>query len=215
MIYKTFCVILLAFFTSNLSFSQSGINKANSDTSFVKLKELSKDFIYDMRYASANNFLKQKVYDCDDCLIRKEVANALIRANKVFMSQGYKIKFFDCYRPLDVQKKMWSIYPNPTYIANPYGNKGSMHNRGGAVDITLEDIKTGKELDMGTGFDHFGEEAHHAYEGHTETVNRNRKLLKMVMESEGFVAIRTEWWHYSFGGSMTYPVSNFKVECKK
>lgn len=185
----------------------------NADTSFVRLKALSDDFEYDIRYATSNNFLKQKVYDCEDCYIRKEVAEALIKANSVFLKQGYRIKLFDCYRPLDVQKKMWEIFPDPNYVGNPY-KQGSMHNRGGAVDITLVDKTTGKELDMGTDFDHFGEEAHHTYTGHSREIQQNRKLLKLVMESESFNSVRTEWWHYSYQGSANYPISNFKVNCK-
>jgi zinc D-Ala-D-Ala dipeptidase len=204
--------IFTSFYLITFPVTSPKTESKSSDTAFVKLKEISKDFKYDMRYATVNNFIKQKVYDCADCVIRKEVANALIRANKVFMEQGYRIKLFDCYRPLDVQKKMWEIYPNPSYLANPHG-KGSMHTRGGAIDITLVDLKTGKELDMGTGFDHFGQEAHHSYTAHAPEVNRNRKLLKVVMESEGFISIRTEWWHYSYAGSANYPVSNFKIDC--
>lgn len=185
----------------------------NSSTSFVRLKDLSDEFRYDIRYATTHNFLKQKVYDCAECYVRREVAEALIRANRIFMEQGYRIKFFDCYRPLDVQKKMWEIYPNPNYIGNPY-ERGSMHNRGGAVDLTLVDMRTGQELDMGTDFDHFGEKAHHTYSGHSEEVQQNRRLLKLVMESEGFIAVRTEWWHYSYQGSANYPVSNFKWDCE-
>ncbi len=177
---------------------------------FIKLKEMDESFVYDMRYATNNNFLKKKVYSCDDCVIRKEVAKSLIKANDEFKKQGYRIKFYDCYRPLDVQKIMWEVYPDARYVANPA--TGSIHNRGGAVDITLVDAK-GIELDMGTDFDHFGKEAHHAYTQLDSAVLANRKLLKQGMELHGFSAIRTEWWHYNFGEAKKYPVSNFKVEC--
>lgn len=183
----------------------------SEQASFVYLEELSDGFAYDMRYATDNNFLKQKVYECDKCVIRTEVAQALLKANEGFKKLGYKIKFFDCYRPLDVQKKMWEVFPNPKYVANP--QYGSIHNRGGAVDITLEN-EDGQELDMGTGFDHFGEEAHHAYQNLSPEVLKNRKLLKEGMESAGFSPIRTEWWHYNYGPSKKYEVSNFSVECQ-
>lgn len=90
-----------------------------ADTTFVRLKDYSDDFVYDMRYATENNFLEAQVYDCGECYVRAITAKALIKANKAFMKQGYRIKFFDCYRPHDVQKKMWAIVPNPTYVANP------------------------------------------------------------------------------------------------
>ncbi|WP_258102192.1 M15 family metallopeptidase [Marinoscillum pacificum] len=177
---------------------------------FVKLKELDKSFAYDMRYATDNNFLKEAVYDCADCVIRKIVADSLMKANEYFKSKGYTIQFFDCYRPLDVQKKMWKVLPNSTYVANP--QYGSIHNRGGAVDITLIDVE-GNSLNMGTEFDHFGEEAHHAYQDLPDEVLANRKLLKEGMIKFGFNPIRSEWWHYNFGPSKQYEVSNFPVKC--
>lgn len=177
---------------------------------FVKLKELDDTFVYDMRYATKNNFLKAAVYECADCVVRKVVADSLIKANEYFKSKGYRIQFFDCYRPLDVQKKVWEVLPNSTYVANP--QYGSIHNRGGAVDITLVDAN-GDVLDMGTEFDHFGEEAHHAYQNLSEEVLANRKLLKVGMIKFGFNPIRSEWWHYNFGQSKQYEVSNFPVTC--
>ena len=185
-------------------------SNAQSDTSFVKLSSLDNRFGYDMRYATSNNFLKEKVYACSDCLLRKEVAMALVRANMFFLQKGYRIKLFDCYRPLDVQKKMWKIMPDSRYVADPA--KGSIHNRGGAVDITLIDLN-GRELDMGTDFDHFGEKAHHNFLDLPGNIIENRGLLKSGMEQAGFHALSTEWWHYNYKTSESYPVSNFKVQC--
>jgi zinc D-Ala-D-Ala dipeptidase len=181
------------------------------DTAFVDLAAYSSGFVYDMKYATEDNFLKTAVYPCAQCLVRKEVADALIRANEHLSRRGLRIKFFDCYRPLDIQKKMWEIYPNPIYVAKPNAS-GSMHNRGGAVDITLVD-SAGQELDMGTGFDHFGREAHHAYPQLSDTLRANRRLMKESMEAAGFRAITSEWWHYSFKASTTYPLSNFSIPC--
>ena len=106
---------------------------------------------------------------------------------------------------------MWKIYPNAKYVANPYKN-GSSHNRGGAVDITLCKIN-GDEVDMGTDFDHFGEEAHHAYTALSDEILNNRKLLKVTMQKFGFNPIRTEWWHYNYKNASSYKISNFKTEC--
>lgn len=181
------------------------------DTSFVFIKDWSEGFIYDMKYATKDNFIKQKVYDCDQCMVRKQVALALISANEELMAIGYQIKFFDCYRPLDVQKIMWEAYPVEGYVANPY-TSGSIHNRGGAVDITLVD-ESGKELDMGTAFDYFGKEAHHNFEGLKKEVTINRNILKSVMEKHDFKSINTEWWHYNYGQARQYGLSNFKTEC--
>ena len=181
-----------------------------ADTTFVRLADFSGDFAYDLRYATTNNFLKAKVYDCPECYTRVKTAKALLKANAYFMKLGYRIKFFDCYRPNSVQYKMWEIVPNPQYVANP--KKGSIHNKGGAVDITLETLD-GKEIDMGTDFDFFGKKAYHDNTNLAEDILTNRKLLKETMEKHGFWSIRTEWWHYNLSAMSNAKVANFKWDC--
>ncbi len=181
------------------------------DEDFINIENISQDFVLDMKYATKNNFLKEKVYSCAKCYVRDEVADALIEANKDFMKLGYKIKFFDCYRPHSVQKKMWKIFPNPGYVADPKG--GSIHNKGAAVDITLVKLD-GLEVDMGTDFDHFGKEAHHAYKALSKEVLKNRKILRETMNKHGFRTIRTEWWHYNYKSSLKYKISDFTWECE-
>jgi D-alanyl-D-alanine dipeptidase len=184
---------------------------AVNDTTFVNLKDYSQDFVYDMKYATEDNFLKTKVYDCAECYLRYKTVKALILANERLMKKGFKIKLFDCYRPLDIQKKMWTIVSNPKYVANPA--KGSIHNRGGAVDITLVDLN-GKELDMGTAFDYFGVEASHNYPNFSKEIKSNRKLLKKNMEKECFNSFDSEWWHYNLKAALNDKVSNIKWICK-
>jgi D-alanyl-D-alanine dipeptidase len=181
-----------------------------SDTSFVNLKEYSSDFVYDMKYATDDNFLKSKVYDCAECFLRLKTAKALILANSKFMKLGYKIKLYDCYRPLDIQKRMWKIVSNPNYVANP--SKGSIHNRGGAVDITLVD-SNGKELNMGTPFDFFGPEASHNFRNFPNEILENRDLFKKIMISAKFQSFDSEWWHYNLKNAKLDPISNFKWNC--
>jgi D-alanyl-D-alanine dipeptidase len=181
-----------------------------NDTTFVNLKDYSKDFVYDMKYATSDNFLKAKVYDCAECFLRLKTVKALINANAEFMKKGYKIKIFDCYRPLDIQKRMWKIVPNPDYVANP--SKGSIHNRGGAVDITLVDMN-GKELDMGTAFDFFGIEASHNYQNLSPEIKSNREILKNIMIQNGFNPLDSEWWHYNLKSALNDSVSNTKWKC--
>ena len=214
--FKSF-VLLCSFFWIVSCKSQAAIATIEeknspiiSDTTFVNLKDYSQDFVYDMKYATPDNFLKAKVYDCAECFLRLKTVNALVGANKKFMKKGYKIKIFDCYRPLDIQKKMWKIVPNPEYVANPA--KGSIHNRGGAVDITLVD-NNGKELDMGTSFDHFGIEASHNYLKLSEEIKLNRKLLKRIMIQKGFNSFDSEWWHYNLKSALKDNVSNVKWDC--
>ncbi|RTY93599.1 M15 family metallopeptidase [Flavobacterium sp. GT3R68] len=181
-----------------------------NDSTFVNLKIYSQDFILDMKYATTDNFLKAKVYDCAECFLRYKTVKSLLEANERFVKKGYRIKIYDCYRPLDIQKRMWAIVSNPEYVADP--KKGSIHNRGGAVDITLVD-KNGKELDMGTAFDHFGIEASHQYLNVSDEVLANRKLLKKIMLKSGFKSFDSEWWHYNIKNAKLERVSNFKWEC--
>lgn len=190
--------------------SQKNVISKIDDTTFVDLKNYSQDFVYDMKYATTANFLKAKVYDCDVCYLRLKTVKAMMAANQKFLKEGFRIKIFDCYRPLDIQKKMWKIVPNPTYVADP--KKGSIHNRGGAIDITLVD-KNNKELDMGTDFDYFGIEASHDYDKLSNKVKSNRKLLKKIMLESDFKSFDSEWWHYNLNNSQLDKVSNFKWDC--
>ena len=178
---------------------------------FVLLRSLSNDFVFDMKYATPDNFLKQAVYDCGECYLRKSTAKALVKANEEFKSLGYRIKLFDCYRPLSVQKKMWKILPGTHYVANPA--KGSKHNRGAAVDLTLVDAQ-GKELDMGTPFDFFGKKAHHTCTTLPKKILENRKLLKDVLNKYNFKSIFSEWWHYEYRPEMQSKVEDFQWQCK-
>ncbi|MCJ1806272.1 MULTISPECIES: M15 family metallopeptidase [Flavobacterium] len=191
-------------------FSQNKNVVVVHDTTFVNIKDYSKDFILDIRYATNDNFLKSKVYDCDACYLRYKTVKQLIKANKEFLKEGYRIKLFDCYRPLSIQKKMWKIISNPNYVANP--EKGSIHNRGGAVDLTLVD-KLGNELNMGTEFDHFGKESSHTYSNLSKEILKNRKWLKDMMKKHHFDALESEWWHYGLEGARYFQLSNFNWKC--
>lgn len=182
-----------------------------NDSTFVNLKDFSDGFAYDMKYATSQNFLNSKVYECGECFLRYKTVKALVAANNLFLKLGYKIKLFDCYRPLDVQKKMWKIVSNPDYVADPA--KGSIHNRGGAVDITLVD-KSGNELDMGTTFDFFGKEAAHDFLNLPNQVIKNRQLLKSIMLEHNFKIFDSEWWHYNLSDAASFKISNFKWDCK-
>lgn len=197
--------LIITFLSALLSFVVWG-----QQSDFVRLKDLSPDFVYELKYATPDNFLKQAVYDCGECYLRKSTAEALVKANEAFKQLGYRIKLFDCYRPLSVQKKMWKILPGTHYVANPA--KGSKHNRGAAVDLTLVDAQ-GKELNMGTPFDFFGKEAHHTYTQHSKEVLENRKLLKETLNKYNFKSIYSEWWHYEFRPEMQSKVENFEWQC--
>jgi D-alanyl-D-alanine dipeptidase len=187
------------------------ITKEADSNAFVNLRNYSDDFVFDMKYATADNFLKEKVYPCDECFLRVKTVKALLEANKSFLKKGYKIKLFDCYRPKAIQKKMFQLVPDPNFVANP--KKGSIHNRGGAVDISLVD-SLGVEVNMGTKFDFFGDEASHNYQNLSDEILANRKFLKEIMLQNNFKIFESEWWHYNLNGSNKDAVSNKKWRCE-
>lgn len=180
-------------------------------TEWMDISYLDSTIIVDMRYATDSNFVAEKMYACNRCFLRPEVAKAIVAIHQNFQKEKKGIKVFDCFRPRPIQQKLWEKVPNASYVTPP--KKGSMHNRGSAVDITIVDDQ-GKELDMGTDFDFFGKEAHHTYMEHDSIINDNRKLLKTTMEDAGFKSIRTEWWHYSYRKKQ-YGFSDMLWECGK
>ncbi len=160
----------------------------------VKLIDVDPTFIIDLKYASDDNFVKQQVYPQNaDALLRKSTAMKLKSAHEIFKKDGYRIKVFDAYRPQHVQFIFWYFMPDTRFVADPM--KGSKHNRGTAVDITLVD-EDGKEIEMGTEFDNFTERAAHDHPEHTETALNNMRYLRNVMEEVGFKGISSEWWHF-------------------
>jgi D-alanyl-D-alanine dipeptidase len=179
------------------------------ENGFVDIQALDATIRLDIRYATANNFTSAKIYDCARCLLRLEAAAALQKAHRALKRQGLGLKMFDCYRPRPYQQRLWDKVPNPDYVTPP--EKGSMHSRGAAVDLTIVDAQ-GNELDMGTPYDFFGREAHYDYTRLPGKVLANRRLLRRTMEAAGFQGIRTEWWHFSFKGK-NYPLSDFVWEC--
>ena len=157
----------------------------------------------EVRYATPDNFMKETLYPEVRCLLRKETAAKLARVQKKLAAQGLALKVFDAYRPLSVQKKMWAKFPLDGYVANPA--KGSNHNRGAAVDLTLADA-SGRELPMPSPFDEFSERSHRDYAGGTDEERHNRKILEDAMQSEGFHGISTEWWHFDDVDAKNYPI---------
>lgn len=186
------------------------INTSITDQ-LIDMDYYSDEFEYEIRYATPNNFIGETLYDCAKCLLQPEVAKAVWEANQYFCEQGYKIKFYDCYRSLDVQKFMWSKVPRPTYVANPYG-KGSIHNRAAAVDITLVTLE-GCYVEMGSDYDFFGRESHIDNLNFSSEILYNRNILRKGMTAYGFKTVRTEWWHYSYRINYKFPVMNEKLPC--
>ena len=190
--------------------NNKNVSEKINDTTFVNIRDFSNDIIVDMKYATTANFLNTKVYDCSACYLRYKTAIQLLKVSSILIKRGIKIKLFDCYRPVDIQKKMWALVPNPIYVADPL--KGSIHNRGAAVDMTLVHAN-GKDFDMGTPFDYFGKEASHDYLQFRKKVVKNRIFLKTIMISNGFKAFDSEWWHYNLSNGSTFKLANFKWNC--
>jgi len=164
----------------------------------------------DIRYATPYNFTKQPIYNCERCFLRPGVAEKVLQLNALAEEQrGWHFKIFDCYRPRPAQQRLWDIHPNATHVMHP--SKGSMHNRGAAVDLTLVDA-TGTEVDMGTDFDSFERKARHDFQELPQEILENRIYLKNLMESVGFKSIKSEWWHYSFSG-LGSALSEWEWEC--
>ena len=159
----------------------------------VDIRTVNRNIRLDIRYATANNFLKRKLYSTPKCALRSSVAQKLALVQTDLEKVGLGLKVYDCYRPFSVTKQMWEVLPDPNYVANPA--RGSRHNRGAAVDLTLVD-RTGKELEMPTPFDDFTKKAHRDYAGGTAQSRKNRQILEDAMKKQGFIGITTEWWHF-------------------
>lgn len=176
-----------------------------------ELVQLDSTIRLDLRYATANNFVGEPMYDCPRCFLRPAAARALLKVHRKLQTQGYALKMYDCYRPLPIQWKLWKKVPDRRYVADP--RKGSMHNRGAAVDLTIVVDSTGQELDMGTGYDYFGVEAYINYQKLPAAVLANRQLLRSSMEAAGFYTTPTEWWHFSYRGQ-SYPLDEMVWKCR-
>jgi len=172
---------------------------------FVNLQKIDVTIRLDIRYATKDNFTKKVVYPEAKCVLRRPVAEALARVQNSLKLQGMGLKMFDCYRPLSVQKIFWALVPDERYVADP--KKGSKHNRGAAVDLTLVD-NAGNEMEMPSQYDDFSEKAHRTYKGATKKAKKNSKRLEAIMVKEGFLPIPNEWWHYDYKGWEKYEIAD-------
>jgi len=179
------------------------LSEVATDTAkkMVELKSRAPGILYDLRYASTNNFMHRQMYVPAPAatFLRLPAAEALGKVQQELSAAGLGLKVFDAYRPYSVTVLFWELVKDERYVANPA--KGSGHNRGIAVDLTLVRLSDKTELHMGTGFDNFSDTAHHSFTDLPAGVLKNRQLLRSVMEKYGFKALETEWWHYSLPGS--------------
>jgi D-alanyl-D-alanine dipeptidase len=176
----------------------------------VELVKLDPTIKLDVRYATRNNFLGKAVYKQPRAFLQRPAAEALVRINQTLRKQGYGLVVFDGYRPWSVTKIFWDVTPQDKkiFVADP--TKGSRHNRGCAVDLSLFYLATGAEVKMPSEYDEMTERAHINYECATAEAKRLRELLRAAMTAEGFSVFEPEWWHYDYKDWREYPIMNLK-----
>lgn len=175
----------------------------DSNKKMEDLRKIIQGIDLDLRYATANNFMREKLYPpTNTTFLRKPAADSLKKVVEYLEKKNLTIKIFDAYRPYSITEKMWEEVKDSRYAADP--SKGSGHNRGAAVDLTLIDLTTKKELNMGTGFDNFTDSAHIDFTDLPQEVLNNRNILRSAMEKFGFIQLTTEWWHYYLPNSSSY-----------
>ena len=194
-----------------------------TDTSFYK-KEIEKDSLnrlvdigkfipllkLDIKYATKDNIAGMKVYKEPKAFLRLPAAYALKKVQAELNKRGLGLKIFDAYRPYSVTVLFYEKIKDTDYVASPW--KGSRHNRGCAVDVSIIDLRTGKELEMPTKIDDFTLKAHSDYQDLSDTVKSNRGLLLNVMKKYGFEQLSTEWWHFDFSGWANYFLMDLKFD---
>lgn len=179
------------------------------DWGFVEITQQRTGIVVDLPYATKKNFFKTQLYSLNRCFLRRVVAKRLVAVQGNLEKQGLGLKIWDGYRPLSVQKAMWRIKPDPTYVANP--SNGSRHNRGAAVDVTLVDAD-GSELKMPTTYDEFSPRARANDLKLSRVASKNRTILQEAMTANGFTIMPSEWWHFDAAGWRGYGIVDISIE---
>lgn len=210
---KILVLIAASFF--NLIACATKIPKQKGDyipTNFIELIKLDNSLHLDIKYATNQNFLGKPVYTQARAFLQQAPAQALVNANKAFKKLGYAIVVFDGYRPWSVTKIFWDLTPKHLrkFVSNP--KKGSRHNRGCAVDISLLNLKTGKQVEMPGEYDEMTERSYPYYKGGTTEQRKNRDLLIKIMEENGFKVFQYEWWHFDYKGWEKYKIEDIPFE---
>lgn len=176
----------------------------------VELVGLDSTIHLDVRYATANNLVGRPVYTEARAFLQRPAAEALVRVSAALEKSGYGLLVFDGYRPWSVTKMLWDATPpeKREFVADP--SKGSKHNRGCAVDLSLYAVATGREVGMPSAFDEMSPRAYPSYTGGTDAERAARDLLRQVMEGEGFTVEQNEWWHFNYRDCPSYPILNLQ-----
>jgi beta-lactamase class D/D-alanyl-D-alanine dipeptidase len=200
-----FAVLIFALFFSFSAEAQGQyLNKKEAD--LIELVKLDSSIKLDIRYATANNFVGKPVYPEARAFLQRPAAEALLRVHKKLKKEGLGLVIFDGYRPWSITRLFWDVVSldQRKFVADPA--KGSKHNRGCAIDLSIYNRKTGELLDMPSGYDEFTERASPDYKGGTELQTKNREMLRALMEAEGFTVNQNEWWHFDYKGWEDYAV---------
>lgn len=178
----------------------------------VELVKLDPTIKLDITYAGTNNFLSTAVYTQARAFLQRPAAEALVRAQHELEASGYGLIIHDGYRPWYVTRMFWDATPRNQriFVANP--TEGSKHNRGCAVDLSLYDLKTGKEVEMPSGYDEMTPRAYAHYAGGTPEERARRDLLRRAMVKQHFLVNPKEWWHFDYVDWKKYPILNTKFE---
>jgi len=187
-----------------------GSVKSNPNNELIEIKKAIPNIKLDIRYATTNNFMKQKMYRQARAFARKPVVEALKKIQAELNRKGYGLKIFDGYRPFNVTVEFYKKASDKNFVANPA--KGSKHNRGCAVDLTLINLKTGKELQMATAYDSFSVAAAANYQPVSPEVKKNRDFLIVTMKKHKLHVLENEWWHYDFIGWSGYDLMDIPFE---
>lgn len=183
---------------------------SNPQEDLANLESLNAGFVFEIRYATPDNFTGEVLYPLPRAWMRRQPAEALVQVQKDLQKKGLGLKIFDAYRPLRVQHKMWNLIRDERYVSDPNKNAGR-HTRGTAVDVTLVDA-SGKNLPMPSDYDDFSEKAHSDFARVTSEQAANRALLKEAMEKHGFTVLPTEWWHFDYAGWKNCPPMDIPLE---
>jgi len=188
------------------------LGRALAGPDLVELTKLDSTIHLDIHYARSDNFIGRPMYSQARAFMERPAARALVRVNRALEKEGYGLTVFDAYRPWRVTKKFWDETPPSKrgFVADP--RKGSIHNRGCAVDLTLYDRSTGREVSMPSSYDEFSRRASPRYAGGSTEERAHRELLRRAMEAEGFTVNRGEWWHFDYKGWSSYPVLDLTFE---
>ena len=178
----------------------------------VELTKLDETIKLDIRYATSNNFVGRAVYPEARAFLQRPAAEALVGVHRQLAERGLGIVIFDGYRPWTITKLFWDVVPEDKrkFVADPA--KGSKHNRGCAVDLSVYNLKTGELVPMPSGFDEFTERASPNYKGGTDEERANREMLRLLMEGAGFTVNPNEWWHFDYKDWEQYAIYDISFD---